>query len=191
VTWGADCYWLGNHENIDLDEEMKPKSSIALSLFLIICLLILGYIFWGLRVRMANNINSTPLSELEAEEYTPDLNDKAIISGIEGNAEFKFPPSSRDIYAYTTGFQDIFIQTRFTIDSGELEELIMSTRCEKPLESSDAPFRNSISTFDWWEIGEAKIVMGCSGSTEHFGQMVYVDMTNPEMYIIYIEGGTH
>jgi hypothetical protein len=170
---------------------MKPKSLIVVFLSLIICLLILGFLLWKLRdvFKGVNNIDATPLSEFEAEEYSPDLGDKAMISGIEGNAEFKFPSSSRDIYAYTTGFQDIFIQTRFTIDAEELQEFISSTRCEEPLQR--VSLGGSSSKINWWKLSEAKTVMGCSGSTEHFGQMVYIDMTNPETYIVYVEGGTH
>jgi len=172
---------------------MKPRLLITASILLVVCLLIPGFLFWELRdvFRAVNNLDTTPMAELEAEEYSPDLSNKAMISGIEGNAEFKFPPSARDIYAYTTGFQDIFIQTRFTIDADELQELISSTRCDGPLQSLKAPSGSSVSAFDWWKLSEAKTIMECSGSTEHFGQMVYVDVTNPEIYIVYIEGGTH
>jgi len=125
------------------------------------------------------------------EEYSPDLSNRAVISSIEGNAEFKFPPSSRDIYAYTTGFRDIFIQTRFTMDATDLQEFVVSTRCDEPLKTLEIPLASSSSKFSWWKLSEAEKAEGCSGSTEHFGQMVYVDMTDPEIYIVYVEGGTH
>lgn len=176
-----------------MDEGLKPKLAIAVSIFLGICLLISGFMLWSLRdvFRAVDNFDSTPMSELESEEYSPDLSNTAMISGIEGNAEFKFPPSSREIYAYTTGFRDIFIQTRFTINAEELQELISTTRCDEPLRPVGKPAESSISKFDWWKIAEAKTLVGCSGSTENFGQMVFIDMTNSEEYIVYIEGGTH
>jgi hypothetical protein len=171
---------------------MKPKSSFAISLLLIVCLLIPGLILWSLQneFQVLNNIDSTPLSEFEYEEYAPDLSNRTMISSIEANAEFKFPQSARDIYSYTTGLRDISIQTRFTINADELPVLISSTRCKEPLQSLKTPVDGSMSVFNWWKLAEAQVVMGCSGATENFGQMVYIDMSHPEIYIVYIEGGT-
>lgn len=171
---------------------MKPKSSFALFLFLIDCLLIPGLILWSLQneFQAFSNVDPTPLSEFEYEEYAPDLSNGTMISRIEANAEFKFPPTARDIYSYTTGLRDISVQTRFTISVDELPVLISSTRCKEPLQSLETPVGGSMSVFNWWKLAEAKVVMGCSGATENFGQMVYIDMTYPEKYTVYIEGGT-
>ena len=121
----------------------------------------------------------------------PIKSNTSVISAIEGNAEFKFPPSSREIFAYTTGFRDIYIQTKFIIDKADLEEFVDSTRCEGPLSALTTPVEKMSSENDWWMLSNAKVIQGCTGSTENFGQEVYVDMTDSEIYIVYVRGGTH
>ncbi len=167
--------------------------SVKTTVILFICLSIFSFMLWKVRLQSStfNSTSSTPLSEFEANEYSPDLSNAELISAIENNAEFKFPASARDIYAYISGFQDIFIQTKFTIKAKELQELISSTRCNKSLQALKIPLENTISTPAWWKLSEAKTVMTCSGTTETFGQTVYIDMTNTDTYIVYIEGETH
>lgn len=133
----------------------------------------------------------TPMSEFESEIYEEDLSNISVISSIEGNAEFKFPPSSRDIYAYTTGLRDIFIQVRFAIDTNDLQRFIDSTKCNSDLQEIVASFEQTENQFDWWELSKSTELKMCSGSSENFGQEVYVDMSNLSFYIIYILGGTH
>ena len=151
---------------------------------------VFGFSWWKLANTDFDNF-LPPVQELEAEDYEKDLSNTSVISAIEGNAEFKFPPSSREIFAYTTGFRDIYIQTRFTIDKADLDKFIDSTRCDVSLTSLIVPVEKTTSQFDWWMLSDAKVVKGCTGSTEHFGQEVYVDMSDSEIYIIYARGGTH
>lgn len=173
---------------------MKSSNIYKHFLVVLIGVLVLTFIVFVLvqAQRAFFNIDTElPMSELESEIYEEDLINTSVISSIEGNAEFKFPPSSRDIYAYTTGLRDIYIQVRFTIDKEDLEEFIDNTRCNAPLEAFLFPDVETNVRFSWWEVSKSNHLQSCTGSSEHFSQEVLVDMTNQEFYVIYVSGGTH
>ena len=62
-----------------------------------------------------------------AYDYQPVPTNTYQIAAIEGNAEIKIPPSAREIYSYTTGFREISIMVRFTINADELSAFMENT----------------------------------------------------------------
>ena len=131
-----------------------------------------------------------------AKGYQPVLTNVPEIEAIKGNAEIKFPPSAREIYSYTTGFQDIFITVRFTINAEELPMFLESTRCNGPLQKVSPSEQLSHSQGQsWWEPNLAGQLEKCDGSrslspSAHLGQEIYVDATNSKYYIIYVMAST-
>ena len=111
---------------------------------------------------------------------------------IEGNAEIELPPSAREIYALTSGFQEMLTMIRFTIAADELSEFLANTLCEAPFEQIEL---DTVGAFandpDWWEPYLAENLMGCDGiheysDTQYCIQSVRVDMTNVAEYTIYV-----
>lgn len=171
---------------------MKPSNTYKYILILVGLLFLSFTIFLLVKTqRFFSQINTEISSELESENYEEDLSNISSISSIEGNAEFKFPPSSRDIYSYTTGLRDIYIQVRFTIDIEDLPKFIESTRCDLPLDDFMFSDVESSSIFSWWEVSKSRNLKRCSGVTDNFSQEVLVDMAHREFYVIYVTGSTH
>lgn len=128
--------------------------------------------------------------ELEAISYQSIPTDMPEISAIEGNAEIKLPPSAHEIHAYTTGLQDIFIMVRFSMAASELPEFMKTTLCHQPLVNKSLP-QTAGSRFDWWVPDQAKYAEHCSGENEHSHQQVIVDMSDEEVYIVYVSTSTY
>ena len=129
-----------------------------------------------------------PVESFEAVSYQPVPTDMSEITAIEGNAEIKLPPSAREIHAYTTGMRDIFIMVRFSMNASELSEFMESTLCERPLVKS-LP-QTAEKRFDWWIPDQAKYAEQCSGEKEHSHQQITVDMSDEEVYIVYVSTST-
>jgi len=94
----------------------KALSAFALILALG-CLVTIIWVAWELR-------NYEPFT---ARNYYPSRPDSYEVSIIESNADITLPLSAHDIYAYTSGFQDIFIKVRFSMNASELDEFMQST----------------------------------------------------------------
>jgi hypothetical protein len=174
------------HDISSHTERNKWNWKKALSVFALIlalgCLVTTIRITWELR-------NYEPFT---ARNYYPSRPDSYEVSFIEGNADITLPPSAYDIYAYTTGFQDIFIKVRFSMSSNELDEFMKSTLCHEPLRQME-PKQPSDSggTSDWWTPDQAKQLEGCTGSQDHSHQTVMIDMTNPSVYVVFVSTSTH
>ncbi len=111
------------------------------------------------------------------------------ISSIEGNAEIKFPSSAHEIHAYTTGLQDIFIMVCFSMDASELTDFMKTTLCDQPLDNS-LP-QTVESNFNWWVPDQARHAEQCSGEKDHSRQQVIIDMSDEDVYIIYVCTSTY
>ena len=159
----------------------KGLSAVALILVLG-CLATIIWIAWQLR----------DYEPFTARNYYPSRPDSSEVPFIEGNADITLPPSAHDIYAYTTGFQDIFIQVRFSMHANELDEFMQSTLCQEPLEQME-PKQPSTSDglFDWWTPGQAEQLKGCTGSKNHSHQTVMIDMTHPSVYVVFVSTSTY
>ncbi len=133
-----------------------------------------------------------PVESFEAHSYQPVLTDIPEISAIEGNADIKFPPSAHEIYAYTTGLRDIFIMVRFSMQSSELSEFMGNTLCNQSLSKSAPSSQEQLQNDpDWWTPNKAQHLEECSGEEGHSHQYVLIDMTNEEIYIVYVSTSTH
>lgn len=146
------------------------------------CFVAAVWFVWQLR-------NYDPFS---ATIYQPFPTDSYELSAIEGNAGIILPPSARDIYAYTTGFQDVFIQMRFSMSASELDEFLKSTLCQEPLKQMvPDPQPASEGNFDWWVPDQAEHLEGCTRSSDHSYQTIMVDMTDPDVYVVFVSTGTY
>jgi hypothetical protein len=130
-------------------------------------------------------------------DYQPVPTDMGKIAALEGNADIQLPTSAREIYAYTTGFQDIFIQVRFSMDATELAGFLENSLCRAPLQdiSTSKPAAGSGGP-SWWEPEKARHLEICNGAKElsptaSTRQTIYVDMTDPAVYIIYVNTSTY
>ena len=129
--------------------------------------------------------------ELEAVSYQPVPTNMPEIQAIEGNAEIKLPPSAHEIHAYTTGLRDIFTMVRFSMDAGELAEFMKSTLCDQPLAQSSIVRESSDNRFDWWVPDQAHYSEQCNSEKGNSHQQVIVDMSNPEVFIVYVSTSTY
>jgi hypothetical protein len=132
-----------------------------------------------------------PVESFEANIYLPDIENTYEISSIEGNAEIIFPSSSHEIYAYTTGFREIDIKVRFSIDADEIIVFLNTTLCKEPV-IEFSPDRVSVfeSDLSWWTPFQGEVLRECTGKSEYSRQHIIVDMTNADIYIIYVDTGT-
>ena len=139
----------------------------------------------------AAELTEIPVESFESISYQPVPTNMPEISAIEGNAEIKLPPSAHEIHAYTTGMRDIFIMVRFSMNGSELPEFLDSTLCNEPLVNSPRLQETVEDRFDWWKPEQAEYVEACSGEKEHSHQQIIVDMSNKDVYIVYVITGTN
>lgn len=141
------------------------------------CLAVTAWVAWQVK-------NYEPFT---ARSYYPSRPDSDTVSFIEGNAEIALPSSAHDIYAYTTGFQDIFVKVRFSMSADELDEFIASTLCQESLKEIQPGEQSAADgTSEWWTPNQAEYLKGCTGSKTHSHQTVMVDMTDPSVYVVFV-----
>src|SRR5664279_870300 len=110
----------------------KPIQWLALLPLILIGLSVLFY-FWNISLFGEMNV---PFSE-EYHLYKATLTEltNSDISMLEGNADMKFPASAHEIYAYVSGFREVYTAVRFSMKASELPTFIKTTLCDKPLEN--------------------------------------------------------
>ncbi len=149
---------------------------------LLICSSLLIWIIWSLR-------DYDPFSAYSYQSVPTDIYE---INALEGNAEIKLPDSAREIYTYTTGFRDIFVMTRFEMHAYELPEFLDSTLCVQPLKSTSPGLQDQLdSNPSWWKPHQSKHLEECYGEDTHSHQHVLVDMTDSEIYIVYVSNSVY
>jgi hypothetical protein len=132
-----------------------------------------------------------PLVELfEAHVYQPGPMDLSELSAVEGNAAIKFPPSAHEIHAYMTGIRDIFALVRFSMQATDLPVFLASTLCHESPEPV-IPTTRTNSEFDWWIPDQAQYAEGCTGSNGPTRQEVIFDMTEEEIFIVFVSTSTY
>jgi hypothetical protein len=159
----------------------KGLSAFALILALGCCVAAI-WIAWELR----------DYEPFTARDYYPSLPESDEVSHIESNADITLPQSAHDIYAYTTGFQDIFIKVRFSMSANELDDFMKGTLCQEPLRKTE-PGRPSASdgTSRWWTPDQVEQLQGCTGSKDHSHQEIMIDMTDPNVYVVFVSTSTY
>lgn len=119
--------------------------------------------------------------------YYPSLPDGDALSWIESNVEIEFPPSAYDIYTYSTGLQELFTKVRFSMSADELNEFLESTLCQEPLKDIEPEqLPSSVGTTDWWTPDQAEHLESCTGRKDHSHQTIIIDMTTPDVYIVFV-----
>jgi hypothetical protein len=133
-----------------------------------------------------------PVQEFEYKAFYPQLSEIEDISLIEGNANIIIPPSSQDIYVYTTGLREIDTQVRFSMKSSELSEFISSTLCTEPLEEFlPTPPTQEGRSFPWWIPDQALSSEKCYGENDYDHQLVIIDKSDAEIFIVYVSTSTY
>ncbi len=147
------------------------------------CLLFVIWLIWEIK-------NFDPLS---SETFQPVPTDIYELSVIEGNASIKIPNDATEIYSITTGFRDIDINVRFTIEADKLPKFMENTLCVEPLkEVNPSEYGKWDLSPSWWEPHLAKHLEECKiekefSSNQHTFQRILVDMTNQSLYIVYVQ----
>lgn len=163
---------------------MKKRRIIFI---VVICVFVIGTILW---VRRLVKIVETIPSENEGYSYQTVPTDIYIISGLEGNASIKLPPSAIEIYDYESGFREIFTMVRFTMEPKDLEVFMASTLCTQPLAEINHPEERFGGEPDWWIPNQAQQSQGCEGESESTVQHVIIDMSSKDKYIVYVSAST-
>ena len=154
----------------------------------------IGIVTAGLVLFCSSCVAAEPteiLAELEGTSYQPVPTNLPEISSIEDNAKIKFPPSAHEIYAYTTGLRDIYIMVRFSMNASEISEFMDSTLCDQPLAKPTALHQTGEDRFDWWVPDQAQYSEECFGEKEHSHQQIIIDMSDTDVYIIYVSTSTY
>ena len=126
-----------------------------------------------------------------AYTYQPVPTNMPELSAVEGNAEIKFPPSAHEIYAYTTGIRDIDIRVRFSMNASELSEFMINTICNQPLEKVEVVQNLTENNSEWWIPEKAKYSEECYGEKGFSHQQIIIDMSDQEVYIVYVRTSTN
>jgi hypothetical protein len=132
-----------------------------------------------------------PVELFESVSYQPVPTNMPELLAIEGNAEIRLPPSAHEIHAYTTGMRDIFIMVRFSMNASELSEFMSNTLCDQPLSKSTVLQKTVENKFDSWVPDQAKHSEGCSGEKERSHQQIIIDMSDKDVYIVYVSTSTY
>jgi len=165
-------------EKVELEKWLGAFALVAM----VCCLAVTAWVGW-------QGKNYEPIT---AMSYYPSRPDSNVVSLIEANAEITLPPSAHDIYVYTTGFQDIFTKVRFSMSADEIDEFIASTLCREPLKEIQPGERSAADgASGWWTPNRAKYLKGCTGSRAHSHQAVMVDMSDPNVYVVFVSTSTY
>lgn len=113
---------------------------------------------------------------------------------FEGNADIKFPASAQEIYAYTTGFREMYTAVRFSIKPGEFPAFLKTTLCGESLQTivPNATQRaGNYGNIPWANPYHAQKLQYCTGASKSASQSIHVDMSDPSTYIIFISDSTN
>jgi hypothetical protein len=127
--------------------------------------------------------STQPIGTASPELFT-DTQNRGV---LEGNTETIIPQSATGIIGTVVGLQDTTTYLRFEIPASDIEVFMKSTACTTPL--SNADIREQLRGFpdrDWWSPEKAETYGSCTAVKEHLAQLVFVDMTKPDLYIVYV-----
>lgn len=103
-------------------------------------------------------------------------------------ARISIPASASNIHAHAAGFQDRYIYVRFDLPPADLNSFLGVTRYTPAVsESSAIPFQESIEPDEtWWKPRSATRFLSGTNFVDGISQSVLIDISNPELYIVYV-----
>jgi len=122
-------------------------------------------------------------------EFGPD--DMRGRSVLEADTGTVIPASAAGIYGTVDGLGEVTTHLRFTIPAEDLAEFVRSTACATPLAGGDIRAQlQGLPQRTWWAPEKAQKYASCTAAAPHLAQLVFVDMTDPQNYIVYVVAAT-
>ncbi|HLK96163.1 MAG TPA: hypothetical protein VK364_00200 [Hymenobacter sp.] len=118
------------------------------------------------------------------------INDGAPLdrATIEQYARIKLPASATDIHSYTESGMDRIILVRFTLPAGALEQFLRDAGYSEPLRNNYNPVSAwPEEKFDWWNPDQAQSFRGGKAAEPGFWKNIFVDASDPQTSIVYLE----
>jgi hypothetical protein len=117
-----------------------------------------------------------------------DVQDRVALAG---NTGMVIPKSASGLHGVINGDQTIRTHMRFDIPASDLNEALKNTGCSGALSNKD--IRAQVQEYpqrDWWTPGQAQTYASCNAAQEDVTQLIFVDMTDPQHYIVYVIAST-
>lgn len=130
------------------------------------------------------------------ESYQPVPTDLPAMAMLEGNADMKFPPSAHEIYGYVTGFRELYTDVRFSVKANELAGFLKTTLCDEPLQiivptTEQKELELQQASRIWFRPYQAEVLQECSAEKGPSHQRILVDITDPQIYIVYVSDSVY
>ncbi len=107
---------------------------------------------------------------------------------IEQYARIKLPANATDIYSYTESGIDRIIYVRFTLPASDLDQFLRDSGYTEPLRNNyDPVVTRPQKRLDWWHADQAQSFRGSSIGEPSFAKNIFVDTSDPQTYIVYLE----
>jgi hypothetical protein len=133
---------------------------------------------------------SGPPTQATFAQFGPiDVQDR---TALEGNTGMIIPQSAGGIHGVINGSQKITTYMRFDIPASDLSEALKNTGCSTALNGTD-DIRKQLQQYpkrDWWTPEKAQKYVSCNATHEYVVQEVFVDLTDPQRYIVYVVAST-
>lgn len=122
------------------------------------------------------------------DPFSSSINDPALL-GI--NADFEVPESARNIEGYFEGLNNFSMYGKLDMDASDFEVFEANANCEmpfRPLNEIETRTRLNISSrFGWWQPSEQSLI--CTGRSDGCGKTLIVDISDPNVYTVYVDAG--
>ncbi len=107
---------------------------------------------------------------------------------IEQYARIKLPASATDIHSYTESGMDRIILVRFTLPATDLSQFLRDAGYTEPLRNNYNPL-SAWNGYDlpWLQPESAANFAGGIASELSFAKRIFVDTSDPQTYIVYLE----
>ncbi len=107
---------------------------------------------------------------------------------IEQYARIMLPASATDIHSYTESGIDRIIYVRFTLPASDLDQFLRDSGYTEPLRNNYNPIPVwTKEEFDWWHADQAQSFRDGKASEPSFWKNIFVDTSDPQTYIVYLE----
>ncbi len=107
---------------------------------------------------------------------------------IEQYARIKLPASATDIHSYTVSGIDRAILVRFTLPSTDLSEFLRDAGYVETLRAGYNPISSwPREKLEWWKSDQTNEFRGGSVMEPSFWKNIFVDTSDQQTYIVYLE----